>query len=131
MDRNKIYDTVVDMLEQAIGIERSLCKPEASLQGELGIESIDLLDIQFRLERTFKIEIIRDELFPDDIFADKCVSTENGLVTEHGLNELKIAIPFVNWERVTLPLKVSDIQNVYTVDSLVNFVESKLTQMAT
>lgn len=126
MDRNKILDMVVDMLEQAVGCDRQACKPEASLYADLGIESIDLLDIQFRIERMFNISMNRDELFADDVLHDRDKCIENGFVNDHGMALLKKAMPFVDWNRVATPLKASEIQNVYTVDTLVNFIDNKL-----
>ena len=43
---------------------------DATLQGDLGAESIDFLDIVFRLERNFGIKIPRGELFPENVVAD-------------------------------------------------------------
>lgn len=124
MDRNYIYESVVDILEQ-VGIEKDVVKIDSSLQADLGIESIDLLDVQFRLERKFNVVFERGELFPDEIFTDKSVSINGSYVTDIGRTELMAAIPHADWDNVPDPLLVKDIPNLFTVKSLINFIEAK------
>lgn len=124
MERDEIYNAVVDVLEQ-VGVDKDIIKSESSLQADLGIESIDLLDVQFRLERKFNIIFERGELFPDEIFDDKGACVDGDYVTPHGLTKLKNAIPHAEWNMVSLPLCVKDINRLFTVGSLVNFISSK------
>ena len=55
---------------ESLGVEKDDVVPSAALRADLGAESIDFLDIVFRLEREFKIKIGRNELFPDLISPD-------------------------------------------------------------
>ncbi len=126
MDRKKIREMVVDLLEKAMDLDPAIITDNASLQGDLGIESIDLLDVQFRIERMFNIQFDRDELFPDDIFTDKDTCVKNGMVTEQGRIELMSAIPHADWASIKDPLPAKEIKNIFTVCTLVNFIESKL-----
>ena len=73
------------MLVQALGVEREDIKPSATLQGDLGAESIDFLDIVFRMEQEFRIKIHRGELFPDHFFERDFVIVQDGRVTDEGL----------------------------------------------
>jgi oligoendopeptidase F len=61
----------------------------ARIGGDLGAESIDFLDIVFRLEKAFAIKIPRGELFPEDVLTDPKY-VQDGKVTELGLSELHI-----------------------------------------
>jgi len=77
---------------EALNVNEEDIKPTATLQGDLGAESIDFLDIVFRLERTFAIRIPRGELFPESIFHGDPEFVQNGRVTERGLEELARAV---------------------------------------
>ena len=80
----KVQTALVD----ALAVDEEEVTPEATMVGDLGAESIDFLDIVFRLEKAFEIEIPRSELFPEDILTN-AEYVEDGLVTAHGLEVLK------------------------------------------
>ena len=67
---DEIFDKVQATLVDALGVDEEDVTREATLQGDLGAESIDFLDIVFRLERNFGIKIPRGELFPENLVAD-------------------------------------------------------------
>ncbi|MEM9702112.1 MAG: acyl carrier protein, partial [Planctomycetota bacterium] len=69
MTRDEIFAKVSDRLQDALGLEEDEITPEATLVGDLGAESIDFLDIVFRLEKAFGIKIPRGELFPESLTA--------------------------------------------------------------
>ena len=126
MTREEVQTQLHQILIEAMDFEPSQLIPTASLQGDLGIESIDLLDIQFRIERMFKIQFGRDELFPDDLLSDRSKCISGLFVTPYGVEQLKQSMPFVNWATVKDPLKVTDLRNLYTIDTLVDFVSQKI-----
>ena len=66
--QDEIYSKVSATLVEALNVDEEDIKPTSTLQGDLGAESIDFLDIVFRLEREFGIKIPRGELFPESIF---------------------------------------------------------------
>ena len=66
--QEEIYSKVSATLVEALNVDEEEIKPTSTLQGDLGAESIDFLDIVFRLEREFAIKIPRGELFPESIF---------------------------------------------------------------
>src|SRR5918996_78959 len=90
----EIYSKVSATLVEALNVDEEDIKPQATLQGDLGAESIDFLDIVFRLEREFGIKIPRGELFPESIFQGDPEFVANGRVTPKGLAELKARMPF-------------------------------------
>jgi hypothetical protein len=93
--------------------------------GDLGAESIDFLDIVFRLEKAFDIEIPRSELFPEDILTN-AEYVQDGLVTERGLEELKTRMPFADLTRFEANPAVQDFGNLLTVSDLCRYLESKV-----
>src|SRR5262249_40899874 len=90
--QEEIYSKVSATLVEALNVDEDDIKPEATLQGDLGAESIDFLDIVFRLEREFGIKIPRGELFPESIFQGDPEFVQNGRVTDKGLAELRARI---------------------------------------
>jgi acyl carrier protein len=99
--------------------------PEATMVGDLGAESIDFLDIVFRLEKAFGIEIPRSELFPEDVLTN-AVYVKDGKVTPTGLAELKKRMPFADLTRFEANPVVQDFGNLLTVKDLCRYVEGKL-----
>src|SRR5215212_2062098 len=94
--QDEIYSKVSATLVEALNVDEDEIKPESTLQGDLGAESIDFLDIVFRLEREFGIKIPRGELFPESIFQGDPEYVQNGRVTEKGLAELRAEMPFAD-----------------------------------
>src|SRR6201987_5870299 len=91
-----IYGKVVRELVEALSVDEAGITPSASLQGDLGAESIDFLDIVFRLEREFAIKIPRGELFPESVFQGDPEFVQNGKVTDKGLAELRARMPYAD-----------------------------------
>ena len=86
---DEIYEKVKATLIDALGVDDDEITPNARLKADLGAESIDFLDIVFRLEKNFGIKIPRSELFPESLFAPDSGFAENGKVTEKGIAELR------------------------------------------
>ena len=88
LTREEIYGKVAATLVEALNVDEDEVIPGATLQGDLGAESIDFLDIVFRLEREFGIKVSRDELFPESIFQGNPEFVQDGIVTDKGLAKL-------------------------------------------
>src|SRR5271154_4189071 len=95
LSREEIYKKVQTVLEDALGVDEEEITPTAVIKDDLGAESIDFLDIVFRLEKAFGIKIPRGELFPEDILND-AEYIHNGKVTAEGLAMLKKRMPFAD-----------------------------------
>ena len=93
--KDEIYEKIKTALVDALGVDEEEVTPEATLVGDLGAESIDFLDIVFRLEKAFDIKIPRGELFPEDVLTNSKY-VQDGQVTESGLAELRKRMPFAN-----------------------------------
>ena len=100
--------------------------PEATLVGDLGAESIDFLDIVFRLEKTFDVKIPRGELFPENLAAANSDFVKDGQVTEAGLAELREKMPHADIDQLAEDPQVENIQNLFTVQMICNFISNKL-----
>src|SRR6185369_8628155 len=96
LTRDEIYGKIVTTLVEALNVDGEKINPAATLQGDLGAESIDFLDIIFRLEREFAIKIPRGELFPEAIFQGNPEFVEDGKVTARGLEELRERMPLAD-----------------------------------
>lgn len=125
MDRDQIYSKVTEVLGEALGVDDDEVSPSATLTGDLGAESIDFLDIVFRLEKTFGIKIDQGELFPDNV-AQNPEYVENGKVTEKGIAELKAKLPHADFASLEADPSVENVGEVFTVEAIVKFVEKKL-----
>src|SRR6478672_10535505 len=97
--QGEIYRKVSAALVEALNVDEEDVIPQATLQGDLGAESIDFLDIVFRLEREFGIKIPRGELFPESIFQSNPDLVQDGKVTSKGLAELKARMPYADLTR--------------------------------
>ncbi len=123
--QDEIYQKVQATLVDALGVDEEDVTPDATLQGDLGAESIDFLDIVFRLERNFSIKIPRGELFPENVVSDPEMIA-NGKLTAKGVEELKTRMPFADLTEFAGNPEVEKIGDLYTVDMLVQYVQSKL-----
>ena len=123
---NEIYAGVTKVLVHALGVEEDEINPRATLRGDLGAESIDFLDIVFRLEREFGIKIPRGELFPESIFQGDPEFVQNGRVTDKGLAELKARMPFADLSEFEKDPEVGHISDLFTVELITRYIEGKL-----
>jgi acyl carrier protein len=121
----EIFEKVQATLVDALGVDEDEVTRDATLQGDLGAESIDFLDIVFRLERNFGIKIPRGELFPENLTADP-EWIADGKLTAKGVEELKARLPFADVSKFENDPAVDKIGDLYTVEMLVQYVQSKL-----
>lgn len=121
---DEIFTKVQSTLVDALGVDEDDVTPDATLFNELGAESIDLLDIVFRLERNFGIKIPRGELFPENISDPDLV--ENGKLTAQGLAEIQQRMPYADLTEFKQDPQVDKLFDLYTVETLVQYVAGKL-----
>ena len=126
--QQEIYAKVAATLVEALNVDEDEVKPTSTLQGDLGAESIDFLDIVFRLEREFGIKIPRGELFPESIFQGDPDFVQNGRVTPKGLEELRERMPFADLSGFEKNPEVSKLSDLFTVDLITRYLQGKLRQ---
>jgi acyl carrier protein len=124
--QDEIYSKVSATLVEALNVEEGDIKPTSTLTGDLGAESIDFLDIVFRLEREFGIKIPRGELFPESIFQGDPEFVQDGKVTERGLAELRARMPFADLSKFEKNPELSGISDLFTVDMITRYIQGKL-----
>ena len=123
--RDEVFEKVKDALIDALGVDDDEVTPEATMVGDLGAESIDFLDIVFKLEKGFDIQIPRDELFPDDILTN-AEYVQDGRVTPAGVALLKERMPFADLSKFETNPVVQDFGNLLTVQDLCNYISTKV-----
>jgi acyl carrier protein len=124
--QDEIYSKVSATLVEALNVDEEDIKPTSTLQGDLGAESIDFLDIVFRLEREFGIKIPRGELFPESIFQGDPELVQDGRVTLKGLEELRSKMPFADLTKFEENPEVGNLSNLFTVDLITRYIQGKL-----
>ncbi|MBX3413198.1 MAG: acyl carrier protein [Pirellulales bacterium] len=123
--KDEVFDKIRAALVDALGVDEDEVTPNATLTGDLGAESIDFLDIVFRLEKAFDIKIPRGELFPESILTDPQYVAD-GKFTPAGIEELRKRMPFANLDEFAKNPVAQEFGNLFTVQMIANYVESKV-----
>lgn len=126
MTREEVFDRVIVTLVEAFNIDEDDIKYNSRLQGDLGAQSLDFLDIVFRLEREFAVKIPRGEIFPETIFHGDPECIQNDLVTQHGLCKLRERLPFADFTEFEKDPHHHNINDLFTVDMICKYIEHKL-----
>lgn len=124
MTRDEIFKKVQSMLVDAMGVDEDEVTPQAILTADLGAESIDFLDIVFKLEQTFGFKIAQGELFPENVQQDPRYVVD-GKVTPQGIQALKQKLPHGDFTRLEQDPSIANVPAIFTVDAIVRFVERK------
>ena len=118
-----VFPKVAETMADALGCDIDDIKPNVSLIEGLDAESIDFLDMVFRLERAFKIKIPRGKIvenargdLPEAEFEQK------GVVTEKGMAQLRSYLSEIPAERFKTPMKVADIPRLFTPETFCKLV---------
>jgi len=122
----EIFEKVQETLVDALGVDDDEVTSEATLIGDLGAESIDFLDIVFRLEKNFDIKIPRGELFPENLATSDSGFVADGKVTEEGIAQLREKMPHADVDKFAEDPQVSKISDMFTVDMICKFTASRL-----
>jgi len=135
MDENTIFEKVKASVVDALGIDEEEVKPGSVLFDDLGAESLDLLDIVFRLEKEFGIKIPRGGIQADALSAEGENLKEedlvvDGVLTPLGIEKLKQSMPEVDPVRITAGFRADDIPTLFTVQTFVNIVNKLLAEKA-
>ena len=121
----EIFSKVQQTLAGALGVDESDITPEASLKRDLGAESIDFIDIIFRLEKAFEIKIPSGDLFPSHLLNDDRFVKE-GMVTPEGLAELRTKLPYLEIEEFTKDPQVMKLADCFTVKMILRYLNDRL-----
>ena len=122
---DEIFEKVREALVDALGVDEEEVTPEATLRGDLDAESIDFLDIVFRLEKAFDIKIERGELIPMDVL-ENTEYVADGKVNPAGIAALKKRMPFADLSKFEDDPNVQNLAEQLTVRDMCKFVQHKL-----
>jgi len=125
LTQDDVFAKVKGVLVDALGVDDDEVTAGAKLSADLGAESIDYLDIVFRLEKAFNIKIQQGELMPESVLNDPNY-VKDGKVTDTGMAELRKRLPFADLATFEASRKVSEFSNIFTVETIVKFVQAKL-----
>jgi acyl carrier protein len=125
MSRDEIFKKVQEVLVDALGVDEEEVTPTAVIRDDLGAESIDFLDIMFRLEKAFGIKIPKGEMMPENLQNDPNL-VQDGVVTPAGIAELKSRMPHSDFSEFEKDPKFDNMSKLFTVDAIVNYVQTKL-----
>ena len=125
MPREEIYAKVQAVLVDALGVDEDEVKPDSVIRDDLGAESIDFLDIMFRLEKAFSIKIPRGEMIPENVQNDPEL-VKDGVVTPKGIAMLKEKMPHSDFTTFEQDPKLDHMSKLFTVNAIVNYVQTKL-----
>jgi acyl carrier protein len=128
MDEKTIYEKVKESVVEALGVDEEEVTPDATLFDDLGAESLDLLDIVFRLEKEFGIKIPRGGIQADALSAEGENLKEedlmvDGVLTPLGIEELKKSMPEVDPSRIPEGFRADDIPTLFTVQTFVHITK--------
>jgi acyl carrier protein len=122
-----VDSAVKEAVVEALALDDDEVTPDSTLMDDLGAESIDLLDILFRIEKSTGVKIEASDLgdymqggIPDDEFSD-----ENEVITEKGAAHLKTVMPQVDPGELAGSLKAEEVITLFTVQNLVDMVKSR------
>ena len=125
MSRDEIYKKVQGVLVDALSVDEEEVTPTAIIKDDLGAESIDFLDISFRLEKAFNIKIPSGEMMPENLASDPTM-VQDGKLTPVGLAELKKRMPHSDFTEFDKDPEVEKMSKLFTVNTIVNYIEGKL-----
>ncbi|VTU00557.1 acyl carrier protein : Acyl carrier protein OS=Singulisphaera acidiphila (strain ATCC BAA-1392 / DSM 18658 / VKM B-2454 / MOB10) GN=Sinac_6210 PE=4 SV=1: PP-binding [Gemmataceae bacterium] len=126
MTHDEIFAKVRATLVDALNVDDNEVTPTARLKGDLNAESIDFLDIVFRLERQFGFSIPREDLFPESIFQGDPKFVAGGKITEPGLVELQTRMPYADLTEFRKDPRLDKMEDLFTVDLIVNYLQSRV-----
>lgn len=129
VSRDEIAQKVQEVMVDALGVDDDEVTMEARLMGDLGAESIDFLDIVFRLEKAFSIKIPREELFPAENLMSNSEFIHNGKMTEKGLAELREKMPHTDLSQFEKNPDINKLGDLFTVGAIVNYLDNKLNKV--
>ena len=125
-ESDSIIERVKRVLVEALNLDEDEVTRSASLKNDLGAESIDFLDIVFRLEREFGIKIPRGELFPESIFQGDPEFVQDGKITTKGMTELRTKMPYADLTKFETNPDFDGLRDLFTVHLISRYIQAKV-----
>ena len=124
--QTEIYDATRDAVVGALGVGEDEVTPDATLMDDLGAESIDLLDILFRIERSTGVKVQASDIgeYIQGGISDDEFGNEEGILTDKGFDQLKTAMPQID-DAQRGQMRAEEVINHFTVQNLADLVASR------
>jgi acyl carrier protein len=128
---DQLYGKVLACVADVLAIDPAKITPNASLIDDLGAESLDFLDLVFRLETDHKVKIPRDgiRLVAQEGLADGF--EQAGVLTPAAIERLRILMPEVSQAKLVPGLRSHQIPNLFTVETFVRLVAWRMSDSGT
>lgn len=123
-DRSRVFDVVRVTITEVLALDEAEVRLEHSLERDLGAESIDLLDLLFRFQRTLGVKMRREDIGPmlrGDLAREEFADAD-GKLTDEGVRQLRASLPQIDVEELRGTLHASDIFSLITVENLADLV---------
>lgn len=124
---DEIYRRLHAVIAEAFqNVEEDDIVPSSRLQADLGAESLDFLDLIFKIEKEFDFTISRGELFPESILQKDLELVRNNRVTAKGIEELEERMPYADLTEFKKNPDMAAFNDLFTVDLIHRYVCHKL-----
>ena len=127
---SNVDERVTEILSAALDLDSGDIQPDSSLIDDLGAQSIDFLDIRFRIESEFSIEVDETEMWQGSLDTSDPRWLMDGRVTDQGLEKLKSLQPDFPWERLGARVTKADLPRLITVSTITKYVEAHISRPA-
>ena len=124
--QDEVFQKVRATLVDALNVDEDEVSMSSRLRADLNAESIDFLDIVFRLEKQFGVKIPREELFPESIFQGDPQFVTDGRVNAEGLKQLREQMPYADLSEFEKDSRLEKMEDLFTVDLIVRYLQTKL-----
>jgi len=128
MDENEVFEKIRKILADILEMDLNEINRNSSLLDDLGIESVDLLNINLRIEYEFNFKIQEGELWNvglDFVDNDKYMLGE--MLTKDGLAEIKGRFPLIDtFQFGDEEISFYDAIGLITVEMIVDYIATKL-----
>jgi len=129
---DEILHTVQGAIAEVLGREESEVTPTSSLMNDLNAESLDFLDLLFRLESAFGIKIPRGGIQrATQGSLTEAEFQQNGVLTEAALERLRILMPEVDPKRLVPGLTAREIPTLFTPETFTRLVAWRIGELET
>lgn len=122
MEREAIFDRVRTIIANVVELDEDEINLGSSLIDDLGMESVDFIDISVKIEEEFNIEIGEGELWDfGKIFADERMMKQ-GKITSRGVKYLRERFPGDDFQEVKPGTSLADIISLIKVKFIVDYL---------
>ena len=117
-----IQEKLREILIDVLGVDREEIRPSARFFEDLGGESIDMLDLQFKCQKQFGVKIDFQKAIP----TEQIGTTDNGRLTAEAVAAIRARFPFVDAAAFKVGMKLDQVRELFTVEALEHLLVAAL-----